>query len=89
MENSPEEIAQAEEEGVDPIHLKPWGLGSCAEALVSMCEARVKLAEVAKTVAGAAAMASPASWPRRLAGPEVYSAWQAWADRSRRQRPSK
>ena len=50
VENLADEIAQAEEEGVDPVHLEALesGIEASAEALVSMREARVKLAEVRK-----------------------------------------
>ena len=45
-----EEIAAAEEEGVDPSHLEALeqGIEASAEALVSMREARTRLAEVRK-----------------------------------------
>ena len=45
-----DEIAQAEEEGIDQSHLQALesGIEASAEALVSMREARVKLAEVRK-----------------------------------------
>ena len=50
VENLAEEIAQAEQEGVDPLHLEALenGIEASAEALVSMREARQKLAEVRK-----------------------------------------
>ncbi|CAE7780296.1 tenm3, partial [Symbiodinium necroappetens] len=50
VENLAEEIAQAEEEGVDPMALETLenGIEASAEALVSMREARVKLAEIRK-----------------------------------------
>ncbi|CAE7941477.1 agaA [Symbiodinium necroappetens] len=50
VEQLAEEIEQAEAEGVDPSHLEALenGIEASAEALVSMREARVKLAEVRK-----------------------------------------
>ena len=45
VENLADEIAQAEEEGIDPLHLESLesGIEASAEALVSMGEARVRL----------------------------------------------
>ena len=50
VQNLAEEIAEAEEEGIDPLHLESLeqGIEASAEALVSMREARVKLAEMRK-----------------------------------------
>ncbi|CAE7273095.1 tenm3 [Symbiodinium sp. KB8] len=50
VETLAEEIAAAEEEGVDPAHLEALesGIEASAEALVSMREARTRLAEVRK-----------------------------------------
>ena len=50
VENLAEDIAQAEEERVDPMALETLenGIEASAEALVSMREARVKLAEIRK-----------------------------------------
>ena len=79
MQNLAEEIAQAEEEGVDPAFCEALEteIEASAEALVSMREARVKLAEVRRDrgYKGPGTSNQPGGSAKDKAKAKVQEAW--------------